>query len=242
MAYKRGDLLRGIAPGTACFYLVPNRGWDDKHNELLGHDPSFSYLAEGFFEAGAELAKSCLKNEGKIDFKFYPLLYLYRHGLELALKQLLRWRAELHREHLVGGEPSGHSILDLWISLRSDRRADSAVEHATIESAFEYELRTRLSDLDVAFEVPYSVSDVDALIRDLHDLDPGSVSFRYPKTQRGAPLLADVESVCVRTAFETLVPLGVTFVAWMAAMQNAVDGVRYNRRARQDRESGELAE
>lgn len=242
MTYSRGDLLRGIAPGSACFYLVPNRGWDDKHNEKLGQDPSFRYLAEGFFEAGADLAKSCLRNEGKIDFKFYPLLYLYRHGLELALKQLLRWRGELLREPLGEGKPSGHRILDLWVSLRQDECGDPAKKRAGVEGAFEYVLGTELRDPDFAFEVPFTVNDVDALLRDLHDLDPGSDSFRYPKSVKGAPHLADVEAVGVRAAFEALVPLGITFVAWMHAMENAVEGDRINRRARRDRESGGVVE
>lgn len=226
MTYRRGDLLTGVGPGQACFHLAPNRGWDDRHNPKLGQDSSFRYIAEGFFGAGESLAQSCLHNEGKIDFKFYPLLYLYRHGAELALKQFLRWRAALSREQLRDGKPTGHGIVELWEMLRP--------EAGTSTVMFDEILQNRLADPDATFAAPYSVADVDALLRDIDDLDEESFAFRYPKTKRGEVLLPQVNAVGVRTATDTLVPLGTTLVAWMVAMERAIEEDPINQRARRE--------
>ncbi|GEM_PF-1853968 len=210
MTYKKGDILALRGAGHPVFYLSPNLGWDDKHNAALGEDSSFRYIAEGFFEAGAELAAACHAGGGKLDFKFYPLLYLYRHGIELGLKQLYRWRCELLGERLEPGKPTGHPYLKLWEAV-----------HPLLEGW--------VADAQgIAIRRPhYSVQEADALLRDIDALDPGGFSFRYPKSQKGRPLLGSVEAVSVQTVHDALVPLGHTFEAWMAAAQHTVELERF---------------
>jgi hypothetical protein len=188
----------------------------------MGQDPSLRYYAEGFFEAGEELAQSCLANRGKVDFKFYPLLFLYRHGIELALKQLIRWQAEFSGTALKPGQPKGHDNLALW-----------AMIDQTCECFFE----DGLHQPDFPFQVAYSVEEVSAILEDIETLAAGGFGFRYPKNIAGEVLLADTDSLCVKTVNDTLVPLGRTLDAWMHAARDVVEAVQYGRRERKQAES-----
>lgn len=220
MDYNSGDLLGGLDRGVSAFYLAPNRGWDDQHNGKLGQDSSFEYVARGFFEAGEELADGCMANKGSIDFKFYPLLFLYWHGVELALKHIARHRAEILGESLPDGKPTGHKVLVLWDAVRGDLEA---IVHDS------------LSGPDFSFSCPYDVDDVNALLRDLASIDREGISFRYPKSQHGDALLRGVDAVSVQRAHDVLKALGQTFIAWMAAISEESEILRIARREREQR-------
>jgi hypothetical protein len=94
---------------------------------------AFGLYAAGFFDAGEQLARAMMQNGGKVDLSIYPLVYVYRHGTELALKQLARSFGEIFRGDtaselagLKGNEK--HSLARLWERVRPN--IDSAISLA----------------------------------------------------------------------------------------------------------------
>ncbi len=70
--------------------------------------------AEGYRRAAEILVAQLVETDGKgIDFLVYPLVFLFRHALELQLKSAIRWgRQALHKPER--GFPTHHRIADLW--------------------------------------------------------------------------------------------------------------------------------
>lgn len=97
-----------------------------------------------------------------------PSVYLFRHFVELKLKATLVTARQLNDQDPAF--PDGHSLLSLWIELRS------LVESAGLLSG---------DDDESLFDT------VGQMITELHNNDPGSMSFRYPvgKSSRDRPEL-----------------------------------------------------
>lgn len=228
MAYEQGDLFRrgsGIGEtASPVFHLAPNVGWDDSLNERLGYDSTFMGMAEGFFESGGNLAKECLEEDGRVDLKFYPLLYMHWHGAELALKQLIRWWAHLHdgkdpkdpSTTLEEGEPTGHFIFGkkgLWPMIQP-RLKDLVLDDRGAEI-----VRPALM-----------IDEVEAVLLDLDKFDSGGFAFRYPKTKAGVAYMKGLEALDVHRVCTTLLALGATFISWLQAAKGAVEEYELSRR------------
>src|SRR5216684_4008182 len=72
----------------------------------------------GFFEASEQLLDSCATNSGPIDVLFYPAVFLFRHGLELAFKAL--HAAATERTGKPRPALKGHNLKGLWLAVRED--------------------------------------------------------------------------------------------------------------------------
>ncbi|MEF3305335.1 hypothetical protein [Paenibacillus sp. GYB003] len=89
---------------------------------------------------------------------FIPMCYLYRNGIELAIKEILFEECSLdHQSAIKKIKEKKHSILALWNSIKSD-----VVRHAGT------------SDDDA------HLRNVEKYIKQLHDFDGASDKFRYP--------------------------------------------------------------
>ena len=188
------------AAGRAMAYLAPNRTGD-----------TFHLYADGFFDAGHQLAKSMLRSEGKVDLNVYPLVYLYRHGVELALKQLAMSFGEIFRgdpeselEGLKGNER--HSIKKLWNRVKPN-----------IESAID------LAGPDPEFPGDVPVQEVDEILEELHQYDPGGVVFRYPTSIKGDPHLADVEYINIHVFHQAMLRMTEALSAWLHRIGEEAD-------------------
>ncbi len=53
-----------------------------------GGPADFGRYAQGYFEAGERLVKSLRRDPYEVDGVIYPLVMVYRHGVEAMLKQL----------------------------------------------------------------------------------------------------------------------------------------------------------
>jgi hypothetical protein len=109
------------------------------------------------------------------DFKAYPVIYLYRHALELYMKAVL----------LIGSD---------MLSLRGKAAINREVVLKT------HNLDELRQELERVFEVygwkwdlgsPHfrSVKDLRSIIGELHVIDAGSYAFRYPVDTKGAASL-----------------------------------------------------
>ncbi len=134
-----------------------------------GGRAGFDRYARGYFEAGARLVKSLQDDPLEVDLVVYPLVMIYRHGAETALKHLGRVLP------LVCDEPAAvkpnHKLLENWVIVRR-----------CLEK-----LRENGAGLD----------QIEGLLKDLVQIDPNSTVFRYPEANDKArtPHLQDTSLI-----------------------------------------------
>ncbi|MGB6059641.1 MAG: hypothetical protein WBF71_15405 [Microthrixaceae bacterium] len=125
-------------------------------------DPWVGYM-EGYLRAGHKLVEHVVHTNRDQDFLVYPVVFAYRHHLELKLKYLIRTARQ------VVGEPGTfqrvHRLEPLWRVCRPLLGRVFADADAELGAA-------------------------EALILELDDLDPTGMVFRYPEDQDGDPTLS----------------------------------------------------
>lgn len=149
------------------------------HNACLNylHDHLDTY-AEGYRLAGDLLVGHVKETRSEQDFLVYPIVFLYRQYLELRLKEIIR-----HGNQYLGNAedfPRHHDIERLW------------QECSRI-------IRVALPDL--------SGEDLDAvgqLMQQFAMTDPASTAFRYPTDKRGAPSLAGLTHINLRSLSDAI--------------------------------------
>ncbi|SLM47415.1 conserved protein of unknown function [Nitrospira japonica] len=120
-----------------------------------------AHIWNGYMQAGRMLVEACHPNERALRHELvYPILFCYRHGLELALK----WIIDRYRGYtdIPAEDYANHNLWQLWkvckkimIALEADGDTEClvAVEH---------------------------------VVKDFHELDKSSFSFRYSTDKKGA--------------------------------------------------------
>ena len=132
----------------------------------------WSIYADGYRNGADTLVESVITTGRQHDTLVYPIVFLYRQYLELELKGLISDCKSL--QDLEGGAPRSHRLKDLWSDCRG---------LLTIISPGEAE-----GELD----------QVERLIFEFSEVDPGSVAFRYPETQDGRPSLPGMKNINLR--------------------------------------------
>ncbi len=130
-----------------------------------------SAFAEGYHEAGKYLVNRMAKGRGYADYEGYPILFLYRHALELYLKAIVFKGAMLLR--LISSERidtdrlfRNHGLVSLLPPVRAIFR-------------------------DLGWQWDFEVSalrtfdDFSELVRAIDRIDPYSYAFRYPVDKHG---------------------------------------------------------
>ena len=156
---KKGDkLFRGDLP-------------DWQHNAVTGSfyarddiAPWHRYM-NGYREAADRVVESLLGKEarGMMDVMVYPVVFLYRHHFELALKAIIRVGGRLCDQGDV--VPHVHELIGLW------RKARPILE--------QHWPNTGSDLLDIAEE----------LLTELDGFDPRGQAFRYPEERDGTTSL-----------------------------------------------------
>jgi hypothetical protein len=157
------------------FYSAPlgTRG-----NVLLNweaHAPGqIANFASAYWNAAQTLCCSIEQQEMiEVAHRAYPLLFLYRHAIELYLKCMAYRIARLS----LGDEELQKNLPSLW-------REHSLLGLLEICKPVLHAMGDRLPPAHQCFD-----PDDLQLFADLDRLDSGSYSFRYPVTSRGAPSL-----------------------------------------------------
>lgn len=134
-----------------------------------------SAFAAGYHEAGKTLVSNMESAAGYRDYEGYPILFLYRHALELYLKAIVYRGAQLLG--LISDEkPNTEKLLT---SHKLTRLLP------TIEAIF------RAVEWEWDFEVfgLRSFDDFADLIKEIEKIDPQSYCFRYPVNTTGEAAL-----------------------------------------------------
>lgn len=153
---RKGDLL----------FLSDLQG--NPGNVQLGSNPDAYTL--GYRRAAEHLVQDILMNQREGDYLVYPIVFLYRHHIELAMKRIISCVPWVLRRDLTVHEKShltrDHRLEILWCDLEPI--------FASICEAVNWK-RPKAADL-------LGVRDY---IRQLSEVDPSSASFRYWKTTDG---------------------------------------------------------
>jgi len=155
------------------------QGEDWHNNAMLGwtHVPWDIYAA-GYKDAADALVRALAERKASLDSVVYPLVFLYRQGLELQLKLILPLTRRLAGRDAVADHQ--HGLMSLW-----------------------NELRHHLELLDPREEFK-ELPAIENFISQLDTVDPGSFAFRYPTTKKGEVSLPELRHVNVRHLSEIM--------------------------------------
>jgi hypothetical protein len=118
------------------------------------------FLWRGYFKAGKLLAEECERRPFEVNYLIYPMMFNYRHGLEVAMKEIISEYGAAVNVSL--SDDKDHNLLELWklYKLMSDELSPQGGDGA-----------------DKA---------VGLVIQDFHELDRSAVAFRYSTNKDGA--------------------------------------------------------
>jgi hypothetical protein len=140
-------------------------------------------FAEGYRLGAGLLVTQVVEHQENQDYLIYPIVFLYRHHIELALKALIG-RAPILIGRALTTEEEKHLGMHRLDLLWQD-------------------LRPMFSQICTASgwgpPIEADLEGVDNYIQQLTSLDPYSYSFRYTRSKKGDPLLpSDLKRVNVR--------------------------------------------
>ncbi len=177
--------------------LLRNKAVKDRTNADIGWMINKSpFYNEGYKIAARELTVGYgdrLTNEK--DTLVFPIIFLYRQYLELALKDIIR---ELDRK--LGNKRndkilSQHKLLPLW---------DAAVE--------QYEALIKQDNITLVFTP--KLTKERKIVNQFNQIDEDSFSFRYATDKKGNETLEGIEYISVDN-FKNQIELVVTYVDGM---------------------------
>jgi hypothetical protein len=125
-------------------------------------------MADGYRKAADLLVARASEKHYLRATLIYPILFLYRHFIELELKYVLTTYGR------AAGQKSdweNHDLDILWPKVRA------VIDCFSLETEKE------------------TASIVEACIAEMAKIDPGSFTFRYPVTKKGQPMSLDFDSV-----------------------------------------------
>lgn len=155
-----------LAPLAATDLLVGEEGpW--QANACVQWSVEQDMQAEGYRIAAERLAEHA-PHWHEQDFLLYPIVFLYRHYVELRLKDLIGLGQRLAQETLL--VPEGHDLIRLW---------------GVAKPHLERELDPDDGDRSV------EIAQMERVIEELAALDPRGTAFRYATGAHGGRPLPD---------------------------------------------------
>ena len=166
----------------------------------LGPHPkdAFNVFATGYRRAAERLARSLLRRRRFSDYEAYPIVFLYRHALELSLKHAIYKTAEF------AGYAGSQEIDDrLYNTHRLDLLAATLKRSLTLlfpDDIFLHRLLSRIA----------------ATSHELADIDAASFTYRYPIDSTGQPSAQAAQLVNLRA-----------FVRHMSSLLEDIDTLNF---------------
>lgn len=199
---RKGDVLFGPdrkGRPSACLHLSAN----------------YAYT-EGYRIAARTLAKQVCETGEDRDLLIFPIIYLYRHHLELRLKRLIVVGAFLIDKTLDEPEikqvTTKHNLNDLWTTLKPFLRSvNETWEGDPIPT----------EDLD----------GIDSYVKQLTKVDPDSQAARYEFSTKGAKSISGISHINIGT-----------FSALMERLAAYLDGIDSQFSAHKDSKNEFLSE
>lgn len=182
-----------------CFTEGSKRGMNACVRWVLDSPHQMVGYAEGYRRAAHAVYES-LSSQGSPDFAFFPLAFLWRHYIELALKDVISMGQYLNDQPRVF--PTTHSLNELW------KKAKPHIIRCGAEDAPE-------------------LSNVEANIQEFEKVDPRAEGFRYPlnRDQDGASMPDAPMTVNLQTLHEGMTALANFLDAVRMALSVRTDAI-----------------
>ncbi len=133
----------------------------------------FGFYARAFHKAGQALFERMFDSNGYNDLEGCPIIFLYRHALELYLKAIV-----LHGDVIL--QVNGKTLLaNRTVLQRHSLLPFLPLLKQTFEAVG--------WNWDLNIEGLHTFEEVEELLRDFDAVDIGSYTFRYPVDTRGNP-------------------------------------------------------
>ncbi len=155
-----------------------DKDWQNNACINYVHDP-LELFASSYKEAADALAEKVISTSRNQDTLVYPVVFLYRHYLELRLKEIIRQSRIFLNEN--PDFPKHHKINDLWITVK--------------------ELVNQILKDEESFPEPNFTEHV---INEFSYYDADSFSFRYPTDKRGNNPLEGMLHINIRHLSEMI--------------------------------------
>lgn len=160
----------------------------NRWNARLANYLEFCQLARYYLESANALIEITTKDTSKLDVYIYSAVFLYRHSIELLLKDLI-WMSNycLGRGKTF---PKNHCLMDLWKILKSNA----------------------ISLLNSDFPMnKKQINNVETILDKFTKYDPESDSFRYPFDKKMKKPHSDIHYINVKNLHEQLNQLHENF-------------------------------
>ncbi len=153
------------------------RPGDFRTNASLNYLDNFTQYRRGYQEAADILVDHVEERGSRQDFLLFPIVFLFRHHLELALKELIRRCRMLYDEDVPEEEKKKptHDLVALW------ERAKP--------------LLLRLGEGE---DLSDALADGDAVFAEFQRFDKTADAFRFAKSTKGKPHLAGFRHINIR--------------------------------------------
>jgi hypothetical protein len=155
-----------VPPGQSVLFQPVDRDGDWRLNAIVDRfHKDDGVLGFGYADAGRTLVEKWVTERSANDSHLMPIIWLYRHALELDLKACIRVAARCLAKEAKAGPSETPAALGEWL-----RRTAS------------HQLRLLAQRLDsylVQLDTEPLPLEVRAVLEELHDLDPGGDNFRY---------------------------------------------------------------
>lgn len=171
---------------------------------INGGPYDFGDYAIGYFEAAGRLLRDIHRDRLFLDPLVYPLCFLYRQGVELSIKHLLKTVPRLFEE--TCSPVKDHPLLENWNLLRG----------FLVRQSQGYPDEPRMSEATLSW--------VDAVLQEFQTIDPKSMVFRYPEDKNGRLYLQEMLHVNFTQLGKFMEPLGT----WFREMINTTDQMLYD--------------
>jgi len=200
---RKGDLLvrhdEGVADPWSNSCLNPTWG-----------DPEHGYT-QGYWLGARLLVRHVIEAQRDQDYLAYPIIFLYRHHIELALKNVIRRAPGLIDRPQSESEtkPLGtHQLDSLWQDLKQILNAITDPSWGKPDAA--------------------DIEGLDDYIRQLCELDPDSFRLRYPRSKKEVPSLVPNMNINLRHFAEMMERLA----SWLETLDMATYVLEENRTER----------
>jgi hypothetical protein len=172
-----------------------------------GQFPEYIYM-EGYRRAAQLLAKHVCTEQRDQHFLVYPIVYLYRHHIELILKQLTvvgAWLIDADLSSKQIADLERHQLNQLWANFKPILKR--------VCKAYNQKLS------------PEDLEGVDSYIRQLSAVDLDGQAFRYSRTKKGETSTPNTLSSMSIGVFAEHMEQLAAFLAkldnWLSALENA---------------------
>jgi hypothetical protein len=145
----------------------------------FSHAPrsDFAIFAEGYHRAARRVAEALLGQGHFPDYEAYPVVFLYRHALELNLKNIVYKAALLS---------AFHRMSDIDGTLYNNHKLPPLASRAA-------QVLQKLFPEDPG--IRSIADDLKSVTQDFSEIDESSFAYRYPMQKDGSPVVAQTQNV-----------------------------------------------